>query len=256
MFDIAIKAAKEAGKIQKDYLNKKNKIYFKGEINLVTEVDRLCERRIIDLIQSKFPDHGILAEESPNHPSSSSIYKWIIDPLDGTTNYAHGYPCFCTSIALEKNREIINGVVYNPMLDELFYAEKGKGATLNGNPITVSDISDLDKSLLVTGFPYDIRENPTHNLNHFKNFVIKAQGIRRDGSAALNLCYVAAGRFDGFWESKLYPWDMAAGALIIAEAGGNLSLYNKEKFTIYAKEIVASNGQIHSQMVKVLSKKK
>ncbi|MGA1824221.1 MAG: inositol monophosphatase family protein [bacterium] len=254
MFDIAIRAAKEAGKIQKEYLHKKKKIYFKGEINLVTEVDRLCERRIIELILSKFPDHGILAEEGADHPSCSD-YKWIIDPLDGTTNYAHGYPCFCTSIALEKNREIIYGVVYNPMLDELFYAEKNKGATLNGTPITVSTISDLDKSLLVTGFPYDIRENPTHNLKHFKNFIMKAQAVRRDGSAALNLCYVAAGRFDGFWESKLYPWDMAAGALIIAEAGGTLSLYKGKKFNVYTEEIVASNGKIHKQMLKVLSKK-
>ncbi|MGA1868887.1 MAG: inositol monophosphatase family protein [bacterium] len=252
MIDIAIDAAKEAGKIQREYLTKKKNIYYKGKIDLVTDIDRLCEKIIIERIRSKFPDHGVLAEESPPRPYSSH-YKWIIDPLDGTTNYAHGYPCFCTSIALEKDEEIIHGIVYDPMRDELFSGERGKGATLNGNPIHVSPISELDKSLLVTGFPYDIEKKSHQNLNHFKKFLFKAQGIRRDGSAALNLCYVAAGRFDGFWESTLHPWDMAAGSLIVTEAGGMLSSYTAGSFSIYAQEIVASNGHIHAQMLGILS---
>ncbi|MFH0924494.1 MAG: inositol monophosphatase family protein [bacterium] len=159
---------------------------------------------------------------------------------------------FCCSIALEKNGELIIGVVYDPMLEELFYAEKGKGAYLNKSKISSSSVSELADSLVATGFPYDIRENSDWNINHLKNFIINSQAVRRDGSAALDLCYVAMGRFDGYWESKLNPWDMAAGALIIEEAGGKLSLYNGNRFNLYSKEIIASNGRIHREMVEML----
>lgn len=248
----AIKSAKEAGQIQMKHFGRVKEIEYKGEINLVTEVDKLCEKKIIEIIKDEYPNHNILAEEGNNCDENDSPYKWVIDPLDGTTNYAHGYPCFCVSIALEKAGEIVIGVVYNPVLDELFWAEKSKGAFLNGEKIQVSKTKELDKSLLVTGFPYDIRDNPDYNLNHFRNFIVHSQAVRRDGAAALDQCYVAMGRFDGFWESKLFPWDVAAGSLIIAEAGGKVTNFGGDNFSIYSKEILATNGKIHKQMIKVL----
>ena len=200
--DIAVRAVKESGKIQKEWLRKEKKVELKGEINLVTEVDRICERKIIEIIEEAFPEHNILTEETPM-PEGSSPYRWIIDPLDGTTNYTHGYPFFCTSIALELEGKVILGAIYDPLLDELFTAQQGQGAFLNGERITVSTTERLTEALLCTGFPYDLRESPINNLDHFNSFIMKARAIRRDGSAALDLCYVAMGRFDGFWELKL-----------------------------------------------------
>ena len=252
---IAIEAAKEAGRIQRERFGENFKIEHKGEINLVTEVDYQCEKAIIDIIKRDYPEHEILTEEAGSVKTApNSRYKWIIDPLDGTTNYAHSYPCFCASIGLEIDGEIVAGAVYNPMLDELFTSVKGKGAYLNEKRIGVSKIADINKSLLATGFPYDIRDSKENNLNHFCNFAVRAQAIRRPGSAVLDLCYLAAGRFDGFWELKLYPWDMAASSLIVKEAGGMITDFKGGEFSIYKGEMLASNGLIHKEMIEILSR--
>ena len=252
--DIAVKAAKKAGKLLKENLNKEKKIEFKGAVDLVTELDRASEALIIDILKSGFPESGILTEEREEIVASND-YRWIVDPLDGTTNYAHSYPVFCVSIALEKKGEVILGVVYDPTSEELFVAEKGRGATLNGEEILVSKTSDLSRSLLSTGFPYDIRTSPDNNLNFFASFAMKAQAIRRAGSAALDLCYVACGRFDGFWELKLKPWDVAAGNLMVTEAGGKVSDFAGAPLSLYAKETLASNGLLHEIMIDVLANK-
>jgi myo-inositol-1(or 4)-monophosphatase len=250
---IAIRAVKESGKIQGEWLGKDKKVELKGEINLVTEVDRICEGRIIEIIKEAFPEHNILTEETPM-PQLPSPYRWIIDPLDGTTNYAHGYPCFCTSIALELEGEIFLGAVYDPLLDELFTAQQGQGAFLNGERITISTTKLLTEALICTGFPYDIRESPVNNVDHFNNFIMEARAVRRDGSAALDLCYVAMGRFDGFWELKLNPWDVAAGKLLVEEAGGVVTDFRGGPLDIYGQETLASNGRIHEEMIRVLQK--
>ena len=235
------------------YLGKIKSIDYKGEINLVTEADRRSEEVILSIIKDNYPDHRILAEET-GESGNSSPFKWIIDPLDGTINYAHGYPCFCVSLAIEYEKEVIYGAVYDPVKDELFTAEKGKGAFLNGKEIKTSSTKQLDQSLLCTGFPYDVRDDMDSNMINFRTFLMKAQAVRRDGSAALDLCHTAAGRFDGFWEQKLFPWDVAAGGLLVTEAGGKLSNFKGENFSIYDNEIVASNGIIHDQMVEALSR--
>jgi len=248
---IALRAAHEGGAVLMKYFGKIKSVNYKGEIDLVTEADKEAELTIVSIIKAAYPHHRILAEETGESGSASSC-KWIIDPLDGTTNYAHGYPCFCISIAVELEGKILYGVIYDPVRKELFTAEKGKGAYLNGNPLKVSSTQTLNRSLLCTGFPYDIRQDMESNLRHFRGFLMKAQAIRRDGTAALDLCYTAAGRFDGFWEQKLRPWDVAAGSLLVAEAGGTVSIYQGKPFSIYASEIVASNGLIHEQMLEVL----
>ncbi|MBI5874828.1 MAG: inositol monophosphatase, partial [Deltaproteobacteria bacterium] len=232
-----------------------HRIEFKGAIDIVTEMDTKAENLIIKTLKNTFPDHGILTEESQEQKTNSA-YRWIIDPLDGTTNYSHGFPVFCVSIALEKNGEIILGVVYNPMLNELFTAEKGKGAYLNNKKIKVSAIAELNKSLLATGFPYDVRTSEQNNIANFANFAVKAQAIRRAGSAALDMCYVACGRFDGFWELKLKPWDTAAAMLIINEAGGMVADFKGNPFSFYSGETLASNGLIHVEMINILQNKK
>ncbi len=249
--ETALRAVEEGGAVLMEYFGNLTSIGYKGEIDLVTEADQESEYKIVNIIKDRYPDHRILAEET-GASGKTSPYKWIIDPLDGTTNYAHGYPCFCVSIALEYEEEIIYGAIYDPVRKELFSAEKGRGAFLNGNTISVSSISELNSSLLCTGFPYDLRENMDSNMLLFRSFLVKSQAVRRDGSAALDLCYTAAGRFDGFWEQKLHPWDVAAGSLILSEAGGTLSTYRGGPFNIYIPEIVASNGLIHGQMLEVL----
>lgn len=249
---VALQAAREAGKIQREMLAREKEVAFKGEINLVTAVDMRCEARIIEIIRECFPDHNILTEET-TIPETASPYKWIIDPLDGTTNYAHGYPVFAVSIALELNGEVLLGVVLDPMRKELFTGQKGEGAFLNGKRLSVSSTSLLTRSLLATGFPYDLRESRENNVAYFNRFIFSAQAVRRDGSAALNLCYVAAGRFDGFWELKLHPWDVAAGKLMVEEAGGQVTDFSGNPTTIYGRQILASNGKIHEEMVKVLT---
>jgi myo-inositol-1(or 4)-monophosphatase len=249
---VALKAVKEGGAILVKYFGKIKSIDYKGEINLVTEADQRSEEVILSIIKDSYPNHRILAEETGESGNSSS-FKWIIDPLDGTTNYAHGYPCFCVSLAIEYEEEVIYGAVYNPVKDELFTAEKGKGAFINGKAIKTSSTKQLDQSLLCTGFPYDVRDDMDSNILNFRTFLMKAQAVRRDGSAALDLCHTAAGRFDGFWDQKLFPWDVAAGGLLVTEAGGKLTNFTGGNFSIYDKEIVASNGLIHDQMVEALN---
>jgi myo-inositol-1(or 4)-monophosphatase len=249
--EFAIQLAFESGRIQKKYFEKALSISYKGEINLVTNVDVECQGRIIELLAEHFPDDEVISEEKTNVYESGKN-KWIIDPLDGTTNYAHGYPFFCTSIGYEVDGEIIVGVVYNPIADELFWAEKNQGSFFNGEKISVSTATEMKQALLVSGFPYDVATNPHNNLNHWAAFIVRAQALRRDGSAGLNLSYVAAGRFDGFWELKLSPWDMAAGVLIVTEAGGTVTSLRGETFDLYQGSIVASNGLIHQEMVSVI----
>jgi myo-inositol-1(or 4)-monophosphatase len=238
--------------ILKNGYGKKQKIQFKGEINLVTEMDHRAEAAVIEILEMAFPDHGILTEESKGREGSGS-YRWILDPLDGTTNYAHGYPFFCVSLALEKDGQIIWGIIYDPLREELFAAEAGRGATVNGKALQVSATRHIQQSFLCTGFPYDMRESRDDNLRYFSRFAKTVQAIRRDGSAALDLCYVAMGRFDGFWEMKLNPWDVAAGSLIVTEAGGRVTDFSGNHFSIHGQEILASNGLIHDQMLRVLS---
>ncbi len=255
MLNFAIHCAFESGKIQRKYLEKSINIRHKGETDLVTDVDIACQEKIIGLIRKAFPDDDIISEEKKNDFQGEKN-RWIIDPLDGTTNYAHGYPFFCTSIAYEVGGRITHGVVYNPIFDELFFGKKGSGAYLNGKKIEVSSVNDLKQSLLSTGFPYNIATIERNNVDHFLNFLFKAQAVRRDGSAALNLCYVACGRFDAFWELSLHSWDMAAGVLMVGEAGGTVTDIHGNDFNVYQDTIVASNGVIHKAMVEALEKNK
>lgn len=255
MLNIAIDAAKEAGKYLKQNLGKVRNIQQKegSEKNLVTEIDKGSEAIIIDIIKKHFPNHDILAEESGTKYKKTSDYRWVIDPLDGTTNYTHGFPVFCVSIGIEHKGELFAGVIYDPNFDELFTAERGKGAYLNGKRISVSKNDALKKSLLVTGFPYNITENPNNAVEHFVKFLMKAQAVRRMGSAAIDLAYVAAGRYEGFWEVALNPWDMAAGALLVLEAGGTMTDFSGKPFSIYNPEVLASNGIVHGEMLDVLT---
>jgi myo-inositol-1(or 4)-monophosphatase len=213
-------------------------------------VDHQCEKAVLSLLRKKFPTHNLWGEES-GRGSGNSEFTWFVDPLDGTTNYAHSYPFFCCSVALVKNGQPLLGVIYDALRDECFTAEKGKGAFLNGKKLKVSATRTLEESLLCTGFAYAVRE--THyNLDNFKRFVLTAQGVRRDGSAAMNLAYVAAGRFDGFWERGIQAWDMAAGVLMVTEAGGKVTDISGKPFALMAQNALASNRKIHRQIFKTL----
>lgn len=249
---VATAAAKAAGALLCEYSRTGFRIAYKNPINLVTDADHAAEQSVIEHIRERFPDHGLLAEERGAVPHPSSRYRWIIDPLDGTTNFAHGFPFYCVSVGVERDGVPIVGVVYDPSRDELFTATAGEGARVNGTPMAVSATEVLDRALLVTGFAYDIRETPNNNLDHFSRFALKAQGMRRTGSAALDLCYVAAGRFDGFWEVKLNPWDMAAGVVILREAGGTVTDFCGKPHSIHQPQLVASNGRIHDAMLTIL----
>ena len=253
--DLAKEAALAAGETLREGIDNIAWIEHKGEIDLVTEMDIKAEGLIKQKIGAAFPEHQILAEES-DVPNKSSRFRWIVDPLDGTTNYAHGFPMFCVSIALEIDGLIELGVVYDPTREELFTGARGQGATLNGRPIEVSREAELGKALLATGFPYDLRTSEANNLDHWNAMITRAQAIRRAGSAALDLCYTAMGRFDGFWELKLQSWDIAAGALFVEEAGGKVTDIAGGLFSVYSKEILATNGKIHSQMAEILKKGK
>jgi myo-inositol-1(or 4)-monophosphatase len=251
--EFILSLAREAGIFLKERLNNKHVIAFKGEINIVTDADRMSEEMIMSKIYKKYPSHDILAEESIG-TNRGSDFRWIIDPLDGTTNYAHGYPVFCVSIALEKEGEVCLGAVYNPMLDEMFVAERGKGSFLNDRIISVSSTVNLSRSLLATGFPYDIRTDENNNINYFNGMARNVQAIRRAGSAALDMAYVAMGRFDGFWELKLMPWDTAAGWLLIIEAGGVVSDLFGNPFNLQSPHVLATNGELHDKMITIFTK--
>lgn len=248
--------ARDAGRLLAERFGRHNKITHKGVIDIVTEADLASERLIIDRIRSHYPRHAILSEEAGavnEIAGADGEWRWVIDPLDGTTNYSHGYPCFCVSIALEKiGGDVMIGVVYDPVRDELFAAERGQGATLNARRIQVSAIDDLNRALLCTGFPYNVREKRDF-ADHFVKFIMNSQAVRRDGSAAIDLAYVACGRFDGFWEEGLRPWDMAAGALLITEAGGQATQFDGSPYSIYAAPFLVSNGLIHDAMRAVLA---
>ena len=250
----AVDLARKSGALLKEKFSQTHKIKYKGDIDIVTEADKLSEDLIIETIKRNFPDHGILSEESPAITGAGKL-RWIIDPLDGTTNYSHGYPVFCVSVALENEGTIVLGVIYDPMREDMFVAIRGEGAYLNDKKLKVSSVNNLSRSLLATGFPYDIRDSEENNLDYFNAMAINVQAIRRSGAAALDLAYLAAGRFDGFWELKLKPWDTAAGCLLVTEAGGVISDIVGNKWHLQSPSLMASNALIHEQMIKVLSLK-
>lgn len=256
MLNFAIQTARDAGSILADRMGRALQVSNKGDIDLVTEADLASEKLIIERIKTHYPRHAILAEESGATEGIMTVtgqndWRWIVDPLDGTTNYAHGYPCFCVSIALERAGSIELGVIYDPVRDEVFAAERGQGATLNDRSIRVSAIDDLNAAMLCTGFPYNVRERPDF-ARDFVNFTMTAQAVRRDGSAALDLAYLACGRFDGFWEDGLNAWDIAAGVILIEEAGGRTTDFHGAPLDIYTPKVLASNGLIHEKMMRVL----
>ncbi len=251
--EVAISAAREAGALLRAQQSKVSGVRHKGVVDLVTDADLASERLIADRLTTAFPDDQLLAEEGTEAGDEADANRrWIVDPLDGTTNYAHGYPLYAVSIALEVSGVVQVGVVYVPALDEMFAAERGCGATFNGVPALVSEAGELIEAMLCTGFAYDPLKR-SENLSPWSRFMAEAQAVRRDGAAALDLCYVACGRYDGFWERELSPWDVAAGALIVMEAGGSVTSYQGGPPDIYARELVASNGRIHTMMLEVLA---
>ncbi len=250
---LAERLAREAGAIQKQRYATPLEIRTKSSAtDLVTEVDRACEELIVAGLAAERPGDAVLAEEGGGRDRADASWRWVVDPLDGTTNYAHAYPRFCVSIGVERDGVRTVGVVYDPLLDELFSAVRGEGARMNGTPLSSSDVSELDRALVATGFAYDVRRNPKDNLNHFVAFLKQSRAVRRDGSAALDLCYVAAGRLDGFWELRLHAWDVAAGLLIVEEAGGRISDLNGNTPPRSGEECLASNGRIHDAMLEIL----
>ena len=250
----AVEAALAAARIQKRYFRQNPEIQKKGRIDLVTAADLEVERMFRDLVGERFPSHAVLGEEATGPSHGKTEYRWIIDPVDGTTNFAHGLAFFCVSIALEVHDRIEVGVVYDPIAEELFTAERGEGARLNGVPLCVSSTPTLVDALVVTGFPYSVREDPGSQVSVFAAFLREAQAVRRLGSAALDLCYVAAGRFDGYWESKIQPWDIAAGALLVTEAGGTVTGANGRPFDVFQGHVLASNGRVHRAMLDVIQR--
>lgn len=254
--EVLFEATREGGKIIKSYFNGTFKIDHKDRINnLVTEVDKLSETKIIETIHKYFPSHAIISEEI-GEIKKDSPYQWIIDPIDGTVNFAHAIPICCVSIGLKHNDDLLLGAVYNPMMDELFFAEKGKGATLNGEPISVSKKADFKTACLVTGFPYNWPRSSEHPIRVFERFILEGIPVRRLGSAALDLCWVACGRFDGFWEYNLSAWDIAAGYLIVQEAGGRVTNFMGDPYNVFDKETLATNGLIHDEMLRQIGRKK
>ena len=240
--------AREAGVLLMSYFDRHIKIEYKGDVDLVTAADRASEKLIAERLHARWPQHGIVGEEG-TRTDTGAEFRWYVDPLDGTTNFAHGYPVFCVSIALaRRDDELEVGVLYDPTRDELFAAERGHGATLNGNPIRVSKTTRLAESILGTGFPSNKRhKNP--NIYFYQQITLRSHGVRRAGSAALDLANVAAGRYDGFWEFNLNPWDTAAGVLIVREAGGKVTRFDGTPFRLDSREVLATNGLIHDEVI-------
>jgi len=256
MIEKIIKISKEAGEIIRDGFGKKLEFEYKTNISdFVTNVDKEAENKIIEFIKKEYPTHNIVAEES-GVDSKNSEYTWVVDPLDGTMNFAHGLPIFSVSIGVMKNSDIIAGVIYDVMNDTIYSAEKGSGAFQNEKIITVSENSDIEKSLLVTGFPYNIKENPDSAIEKFNNFLMNSRGVRRLGSAAIDLCYVANGTFDGFWEVSINAWDICAGHILLEEAGGKMTNFVGQKID-YSKhsgiQMLATNGKIDKKMMDILN---
>jgi myo-inositol-1(or 4)-monophosphatase len=253
ILELAERLARGAGAIQRERYEGELEIRTKSaSIDLVTDVDHACEKLIVDALQSQRGNDAIVAEEGSGDDHPDAEWRWIIDPLDGTVNYAHGYPRFCVSIGVEHHGVQTVGVVYDPLLDEMFSAVRGEGATCNGHAIAVTPEKDLGRAMLATGFAYDIHRTADDNIDHFASFAKSVRALRRDGSAALNLCYVACGRFDGFWELKLHPWDVAAGIVIVEEAGGRTSDFSGAGSCSSGHKVVASNSHIHDAMLEIL----
>jgi myo-inositol-1(or 4)-monophosphatase len=248
---VGIAAARSAGDLLRQRVDSIREVRHKSAVDLVTDVDIQSEQEIRATLLGAFPTHSILGEEGGAYVGSDPRYRWIVDPLDGTTNYAHGFPFFCVSIGLEVEGQLTLGVVYAPLMDELFVAETGHGATLNDRPIRVSTIGDLSQALLATGFPYDRAEFP-RALKSFEVVSLQSQAVRRAGSAALDMCYVACGRLDGYWEHHVKPWDQAAGAVLVREAGGNVTATNGSPFSIEANQVLATNGLLHLDLAGIL----
>jgi myo-inositol-1(or 4)-monophosphatase len=252
MLDFAKDLAEQAGQLLKDGLGRARDIRFKGEADLVTEMDLASENLIIHAIQTHFPSHAILAEESGATGHTQNGYRWVIDPLDGTVNYAHGVPLFCVSIGLEKDGVPLLGVIHAPVLQETYWAQRGQGAFLNGTRLQVSGQTRLEHALLVTGFPHELGRSP-ETLNTFGAFVDASQAVRRLGSSAIDLAWVAAGRFDAFWEPRLMPWDVCAGIVLVEEAGGRVTNFDGSPFATNDKRIIASNGHLHNSLLHVMT---
>ena len=247
--DVAVEAALEAGEILVSEFSRPVQISYKGDVDLVTQADRRSEEAVVSRLRTHFPKHAIVAEEGGGFETSSP-FRWFIDPLDGTTNFAHGYPCFAVSIGLEEAGELIVGVIYQPITRELFTSAKGEGAYLNRKRIQVSKIDRLATSLLVTGFP-SVKRMQNPNIHYYWDFTLRSHGVRRDGSAAMDLASVACGRFEGFWEFGLHPWDTAAGTLLVREAGGMVTTFSGEPYRPGDRESVATNGRIHEEMLRL-----
>lgn len=238
--------ARSAGELIMEMQAQDRKVSYKSARDMVTEVDQACENLIVSALQERFPDHNILAEEGGDHENRESDYQWIIDPLDGTTNFVHGFPAYCVSIGLHYQNQALLGVIYDPLRDEIFTASRGNGAFLNNKPIEVSKTDSLDRSLLATGFPYANDETFDLNMQLWVKIYGQTQGLRRAGAAALDLAWTACGRLDGFWEMELKPWDMAAGVLLVTEAGGSVSSPTQDQFSIFAGNVVATNAKLHT----------
>lgn len=259
---VAEELARGAGRVLLEHFGRPLEIGYKGEQDLVTPADRASEAYVVEEIHRRFPDHALLAEEGTEE-ARPGRYRWLVDPLDGTTNFAHGYPFFAVSVALEEaepGREahagrrgpIVAGSIFDPLREECWTAARGRGAFLDGRPARVSGIDRLERALLATGFPYDLKQRPQESLRYFEAFLPRSQAVRRDGSAALNLCYLACGRFDAFWEIKLHAWDTAAGSLIVEEAGGRVTDFAGKPFDPFGAECAASNGLLHAEVLSVL----
>ena len=255
LVSIAESIAREAGALLRDYYHRGVRTEYKGDVDLVTEADRASEKLIVERLREALPSHGIYGEEGTRHALDAE-YRWYVDPLDGTTNFAHGFPAFCVVLGCEQRKPglkadedgvMVAGVIYDPLRDEMFSAAKGQGATLNGKPIHVSKVKKLQESLVATGFPSQKR-HLSPNVHFYQEFTLRSHGVRRAGSAALDLAYVACGRLEAFWEIKLNPWDTSAGYLLVEEAGGKITHFDGSKFTLDSREVFASNGLIHAEM--------